>query len=163
MLEETKVVTSYTNGTNINLNTIPASNFLTSIAISTIVMCKTMKLTRNNTTLEWASDIPYYDDLVDKYCEGVHGAVLSNLLRQNVCIIYRFMEDCVLNDTNKGLYLLMHVSRDGTPLWRILIDAIKAYRTFIESEYELMDDKLLSDDFIYDKYIDDFEKLMLGD
>ena len=34
--------------------------------------------------LKSKTKIPYYDALIDDYCAGVHGAVLNNMLPENV-------------------------------------------------------------------------------
>ena len=110
MLNDTHVTTSYANGTIISMDAVSTKMFLENIAITTIAQCREMVSKKRMGVLESTTKLPYYDELIEEYCAGVHGAVLSNMLCQNVQILYRFIQDCVLNDTSRGLYLLYEKS-----------------------------------------------------
>lgn len=160
MLENTHVTTSYVNGTTINMDAISTKNFFTSLAISTIALCREIEYRKTNCMLEITAELPHYDNLVDNYCDGVHGAVIANMLNQNVQIIYRFIQDCVLNETNKGLYLMQHISRTGTPFWEILILAINEYKNLVKRRLSLFNEDINSEKFPYDRYNEQFEELI---
>lgn len=160
MLDKTHVTTSYVNGTTINMDAISTKNFLTNLAISTIALCREEEYRKNGCILETTAELPHYDNLIDDYCDGVHGAVISNMLIQNIQIIYRFIQDCVLNETNRGLYLMQHISRVGIPFWKILILAINEYKGFVERRLALFDENIDPEKFPYDRYNEQFEELM---
>ena len=160
MLENTHVTTSYVNGTTINMDAISTKNFFTSLAISTIALCREIEYRKTNCMLETTAELPHYDNLVDNYCDGVHGAVIANMLNQNVQIIYRFIQDCVLNETNRGLYLMQHTSKNAIPFWQILILAINEYKNLLNKKTALFNDELSPDKFPYDRYNERFEELM---
>lgn len=160
MLENTHVTTSYVNGTTINMDAISTKNFLTSLAISTIALCREVEYRKTNYEIETTVDMPHYDNLIDNYCDGVHGAVISNMLAQNIQIIYRFIQDCVLNETNRGLYLMQHISRTGTPFWEILILAINEYKNLVKRKLSLFNEDINSEKFPYDRYNEQFDELM---
>ena len=91
MLNDTNVVTSYTNGTTINLGAASALSFLECIAISSISMCREMICSTRFGIIECETRIPHYDSLIERYCDGVHSAVLHNMLEQNIQVLYRFV------------------------------------------------------------------------
>lgn len=160
MLDKTHVTTSYVNGTTINMDAISTKDFLTNLAISTIALCREEEYRKNGCILETTAELPHYDNLIDDYCDGVHGAVISNMLAQNIQIIYRFIQDCVLNETNRGLYLMQHTSRTGTPFWEILILAINEYKNLVKRRLSLFNEDINSEKFPYDGYNEQFEELM---
>lgn len=160
MLENTSVVTSYVNGTTINMDAISTKYFIMNLAISTIALCKECKYSKEDYCLELTAQIPHYDSLIEQYCDGIHGAVISNMLTQNIQIIYRFIQDCVLNETNRGLYLMQRVSRRDIPFWKILILAINEYKKLVERKLDLFNECIDSEKFPYDRYNEQFEELM---
>lgn len=162
MSENTKVTTSYANGTIIMMNAMATKNLLTSLAISTIAMCREEKFVRDGWLTERTTNIPHYDELIDNYCDGVHGAVLRCMLVQNVEVIYNFIADCVLNETIKGLYLMQHVSRYNIPFWKLLLLAIDEYKLLVERDCSEGNEVFKESDFKYDKYNKQFESLMNG-
>ena len=111
--------------------------------------------------LESTTKLPYYDELIEEYCAGVHGSVLSNMLCQNVQILYRFIQDCVLNDTSRGLYLLYEKSRNGEPVWKLLLLALDEYMDLVKREYEILERKIPYDFPKYNEYNKQFEELMI--
>lgn len=162
MIDSTNVTTSYCNGTTINMDAVSTKFFLENLAITTIAQCREMISKERLGTLESTTNLPHYDDLITKYCSGVHGAVLSNMLAQNVHILYNFVRDCVLNETVRGLYLLHDKSKYGEPSWKLITLAIDEYVKFVEAEYKILDKAIPRDIPEYDDYNEQFEKLMLG-
>ena len=160
MSEHTKVLTSYANGTVIMTDAVATKNLLTSLAISTIAMCKEENPVTDSLLSERNTNLPHYDALIDKYCDGFHGAVLRCMLIQNVEIIYNFIVDCVLNETTRGLYLMHHVSKYNIPYWKLLILAIEEYKLLIKRDCKSKNVEFKESDFKYDKYNDDFEAMM---
>jgi len=160
MLNDTHVVTSFANGTMIQMDAVSMKSFLENIAITTIVQCREMISKERMGTLESITKLPYYNELIEEYCSGVHGSVLSNMLCQNVQILYRFVEDCVLNETVRGLYLLYDKPRNGKPTWKLILLALSEYMEFVKREYDILGRKIPYDAIKYDKYNDRFEELM---
>ena len=162
MVDETKVTTSVCNGTTINMDAISTKYFLENLAMTTIAQCREMVSKERLGVLESTTNLPHYDDLITKYCSGVHGAVLSNMLAQNVHILYNFVRDCVLNETVRGLYLLHDKSKHGEPSWKLITLAIDEYVKFLKEEYRILGVVFPKDIPKYDEYNEEFEKLMLG-
>ena len=161
MLNDTHVTTSYANGTIISMDAVSTKMFLENIAITTIAQCREMVSKKRMGVLENTTKLPYYDELIEEYCAGVHGAVLSNMLCQNVQILYRFIQDCVLNDTSRGLYLLYEKSRNGEPVWKLLLLALDEYMDLVKREYEILERKIPYDFPKYNEYNKQFEELMM--
>lgn len=160
MVSETKVTTSYCNGTIISMEAVPTMCFLENIAITTIVQCREMISKEKLGVLERTTGLPYYDDLVTEYCPGLHGVVLANMLAQNVYILYNFVRDCVLNETVSGLHLFRNKSKNKKPVWKLITLAIDEYVKFIEREYKIRGEETPIP--AYDEYNKEFEKLMSG-
>lgn len=160
MLNDTHVTTSYANGTIISMDAVSTKIFLENIAITTIAQCREMTSKERMGVLESTTKLPYYDELIEEYCAGVHGAVLSNMLCQNVQILYRFVQDCVLNDTSRGLYLLYEKPRNGEPVWKLLLLALDEYMDLVKREYEILGKKIPYDLPKYNEYNKQFEELM---
>lgn len=162
MIDETKVTTSVCNGTTINMGAISTKYFLENLAITTIAQCREMISKEKLGVLESTTNLPHYDDLVSKYCSGVHGAILVNMLAQNIHILYNFVEDCVMNETVRGLYLWHEKSACGEPAWKLITLALDEYMKLIKKEYEILGREIPSDIPEYNEYNEKFEKLMLG-
>lgn len=160
MIKETNVTTSFVNGTIIAMDAIDTKYFLQNIAITTIVQCREMVSVENMGALESTTKLPYYDDFINKYCSGNHGAILSNMLLQNVKILYRFVQDCVINDTTRGLYLLYENLRNGEPTWRLITLALDEYMDFVKKRYETLGESVPHNHPKYNEYNEQFEKLM---
>ena len=160
MLNNTHVTTSYANGTSISMNAVSTKMFLENIAITIIAQCREMISKENMGILENTTKLPYYDELIEEYCAGIHGAVLSNMLCQNVQILYCFVQDCVLNDTSRGLYLLYDSPRNGKPTWELLLLALDEYMDLVKREYEILGRKIPYDFPKYNEYNKQFEELM---
>lgn len=147
---------------SINMDAVSTKYFLENLAITTIAQCREMISKERLGILESTTNLPHYDDLITKYCSGVHGAVLSNMLAQNVHILYNFVKDCVLNKNVRGLYLLCDKSKHGEPTWKLITLAIYEYVKFIEKEYKILGRAIPRDTPKYDEFNEEFEKLMLG-
>lgn len=163
MIDKTNVTTSYCNGTTINMDAVSSKHFLENLAITTIAQCKEMISKERLGILESTTNLPHYDDLVTKYCSGVHGAILANMLAQNIHILYNFVEDCVMNETVRGLYLWHEKSACGEPAWKLITLALDEYMKLIKKDYEILGRAFPSDIPEYNEYNERFEKLMLGE
>ena len=98
--------------------------------------------------------LEYFDNIANVYDDAVKPAQLFNLLYTKANILYKLVEDCVLNESIKGLYLFFHnKSLDGKPSVKIITDALKIYNEKMK--------EFIGDDFKKDftKYNDDFIKL----
>lgn len=160
MKNDTNVTTSFTNGTIISMDALATKFFLQNLAITTIVECLEMKSKENGGTLENCTYLQHYDDLVDYYCPGTHGAVLTNMLDQNAKILYRFVEDCVLNNTIRGLYLLHEKTKYGEPCWKLITLALDKYMNFLKKEYEMLGKRIPDTIPNYTAYNEKFTLLM---
>lgn len=160
MLNDTHVTTSYANGTIISMDAVSTKMFLENIAITIIAQCREMVSKERMGVLESTTKLPYYDELIEEYCVGVHGAVLSNMLCQNVQILYRFVQDCVLNNTSRGLYLLYDSPRNGKPVWKLLLLALDEYMDFVKRKYDILGEKVPYNMPKYNEYNKQFEELM---
>lgn len=158
-MNETQVITN-TRGTIINMDPIAAKNLLVNLAITTIIQCKEIIIKENSGVLEFKTQVPLYDNLVSHYCPGNHGAVLSNMLYQNVNVLYRFVEDCVTNGTVNGLYLLCEQSKYGEPTWKLILDALDVYMDFVQRQYDTLERKIPADYPRFNKYNEQFEELI---
>lgn len=156
---ETKVTTSYTAGTTISLDTTSALMFLENLAITTIAQCREMKSKEHMGILKSESNIPHFDVLVDKYCDGIHGAVLSNMLRQNVQVLYAFVQDCVLNETVAGLYLMRRAPRGGEPTYKLITLALEEYMELSKGEFDMLGKRMPNDFPKYCEYNERFEEM----
>ena len=155
------VTTSYANGNMIQMDTVSMKSFFENIAITIIAQCKEIVLKECMRVLESTIKLPYYDELIEEYCSGMHGVVLSNMLCQNVQILHRFVEDCVLNESVRGLYLLYDKPRNGKPTWKFVLLVLSEHMEFVKKEYELFGRKIPHGAIKYDKYNNQFEKLMM--
>lgn len=160
MLNDTHVTTSYANGTIISMDAVSVKAFLENLAITTIAQCREMINKKNMGILESTTKLPYYDELINEYCAGVHGAVLSNMLCQNVQILYRFVQDCVLNDTARGLYLLRDKPRNGEPTWKLLLLALDEYMDLVQREHDILGENIPYNFPKYNEYNKKFTELM---
>lgn len=156
---ETKVTTSYTVGTTISLGAISALTFLENLAISTIAQCREMVSREHMGILESETKIPHFDDLIEKYCDGIHGAVLSNMLHQNVEVLYAFVQDVVLNETVAGLYLMHRTPKGREPVYKLITLALEEYMKLSEKEFDMLGKRIPNDFPKYCKYNERFEEM----
>lgn len=160
MNNDISVATTYANGTTISMDGCSTKFFLIGLAVSIIAQCREMVSIESSGTLVSTTNLPHYDTLVDEFCSGVHGAVLFQMIKKNVQIIYRFVQDSVLNKTNAGLYMWFDETTDGTPVWKLLTAALDEFMKFVEKRYEILGEKVPRDMVIYNEYNERFEKLM---
>lgn len=136
MLDQTKVGTTFTTGTTINLGPIATKMFLLNTAITVIVQSKAMKCEYGEyDTKEVTLDLPEYDQFVEDYCRGIHAAFTTGMVEQYVQILYRFVQDCVLNKSVAGLYLLNDKTRHGCKFYELITKALDVYMEEVEDQY----------------------------
>lgn len=160
MIDNINVATTYANGTTISMDACSAKFFLTGLAVSVIAQCREMVSIESSGILVSTTNLPHYDALVDEYCSGVHGAVLFQMIQKNVQVIYKFVQDSVLNMTNAGLYLWFDKTTDGTPAWKLLTAALDEFMKLVEKRYEILGKKVPHDTIKYNIYNKEFEELM---
>ncbi len=112
---DSKVATSYVNGTFISLDANDALSFLVGLSITVI-----------NTVRNTVEEEDKFGDKVRRSCDhdvmhlieyynsGIPEAVYSCILQTNADILLKFVQDVVLNNTTKGLYLFYHNSNRKT-------------------------------------------------
>ena len=160
MWKDVMVSTTFTNGTDIRLDVVPAKYMIESIAMNVIIQSRLMVDIEDAGNIKSKTKIPYYDALIDDYCAGVHGAVLNNMLPENVKVLYYFVQDCVLNESANGLYLLKEKSKKGEPEWKLIILALDEYMDCMKQKYALLGKEIPDNLVKYNEYNEKFEKLM---
>ena len=124
----TKVATSYANGTIIEMDANDALNFLVGLSITVI-----------NTVRDTIEEEDKFGDKVRKSCDpdvmhlieyynsGVPEAIYSCILQTNANILLKFVQDVVLNETTRGLYLFYHTSnhRNGVAPYDLIVKALE--------------------------------------
>ena len=125
---DTKVATSYANGTIIEMDANDALNFLVGLSITVI-----------NTVRDTIEEEDKFGDKVRKSCDpdvmhlieyynsGVPEAIYSCILQTNANILLKFVQDVVLNETTRGLYLFYHTSnhRNGVAPYDLIVKALE--------------------------------------
>lgn len=166
MLDQTKVGTTFTTGTTINLGPIATKMFLLNTAITVIVQTKSMKCEYGEyDTKEITLDLPEYDQFVEDYCRGVHASFTTGMVEQYVQILYRFVQDCVLNRSVAGLYLLNETPRHGYKFkfYELITKALDVYMEEVEHQYYIFGEE---DKFKklpkYNEYNEEFLALFKG-
>ena len=124
---DTKVVTSYTNGTIIEMDANDALNFLVGLSITVINTVRDTIEEENEigdkVTKSCDRDVMH---LIEYYNSGVPGAIYSCILQTNADILLKFVQDVVLNDTTSGLYLFYHKSRmNGAAPYDLIVKALE--------------------------------------
>ena len=125
---DTKVVTSYTNGTIIEMDANDALNFLVGLSITVI-----------NTVRDTIEEENKFGDKVRKSCDpdvmhlieyynsGIPETIYSCILQTNADILLKFVQDVVLNETTRGLYLFYYTSNDrnGVAPYDLIVKALE--------------------------------------
>ena len=157
MKQDTFVTTSFTTGMTINMDAIASKMFLTSIATSLISQARSIKYIKIEDFVDVSTNLPHYNSLIEDYCAGVPSAHLISAMQQNAEILFRFVEDCVRNDTKRGLYLLTDISRTDKRYWELIPTALDEYTEFCKT---LAKKRGTTHTPYYNQYNEDFEKLM---
>lgn len=64
--------------------------------------------------------------LIHYYNAGVPEAIYNNILQTNADILLKFVQDVVLNDAARGLYLFYHMSRkNGAAPYDLVVRALE--------------------------------------
>lgn len=127
---DTKVTTSYSNGTIINLDANDAINFL--IGLSITVINTVRNIIEGEKENEFGDKVTKYTDpnvmhLIQHYSSGIPEAVYSCILQTNADILLKFVQDVVLNNTTRGLYLFYNRSNDknGAAPYDLVVKALE--------------------------------------
>lgn len=158
-MNDTQVMTNM-NGTVINMDTIAAKNMLIQTAITTLTLCKEVEITKESGRMECSTDSPTYEGLINHYCPGNRTDIILSLLQQNAELLYCFIEDCVTNNTVNGLYLLTEFSKCNVPAWKVIVDALDGYVTFVHRFYDILGKEAPNIAIKYNKYNKEFSELM---
>lgn len=125
---DTKVATSYANGTILQMDANDALNFLVGLSITVINTVRDTIEEKNEigdmVTKSCDRDVMH---LIEYYNSGIPGAVYSGILQTNADILLKFVQDVVLNDTTRGLYLFYHASnsRNGAAPYDLVARALE--------------------------------------
>ena len=125
---DTKVTTSYANGTIIGLDANDALNFLIGLSITVINTVRDTIEEENKfggkVTKSCDHDVMY---LIEHYNSGIPEAIYSCILQTNADILLKFVQDVVLNDTTRGLYLFYHNSsrRNNVAPYDLIVKALE--------------------------------------
>ncbi len=124
----TKVTTSYANGTIIGLDACDALNFIVGLSITVIDTVRDT-IEEENKFGDKITKSCDYDvmHLIEYYNSGVPEAIHSCILQTNADILLKFVQDVVLNDTTKGLYLFCHRSnrKNGAASYDLVVKALE--------------------------------------
>lgn len=123
----TKVTTSYANGTIINLDANDALNFIVGLSITVINTVRDTIEEENKigdkVTRSCDHDVMH---LIEYYNSGVPEAIYNCILQTNADILLKFVQDIVLNDTTRGLYLFYNKSRrNGAAPYDLVVKALE--------------------------------------
>lgn len=125
---DAKVTTSYANGTIIGLDANDALNFLVGLSINVINTIRDA-VEEENQFGEKITKSCDYDvmHLIEYYNSGIPEAIYSCILQTNVDILLKFVQDVVLNDTTRGLYLFYHRSshKNGAAPYDLVVKALE--------------------------------------
>lgn len=125
---DTKVATSYANGTILQMDANDALNFLVGLSI-TVINTVRDATEEENEIGDMVTKSCDYDvmHLIEYYNSGIPGAVYSNILQTNADILLKFVQDIVLNETTRGLYLFYHTSnsRNGAAPYDLVVKALE--------------------------------------
>lgn len=125
---DTKVVTSYAHGTMIQMDANDALNFLVGLSITVINTVRDTIEEKNKigdmVTKSCDHDVMH---LIEYYNSGIPGAVYTGILQTNADILLKFVQDIVLNETTRGLYLFYHTSnsRNGAAPYDLVVKALE--------------------------------------
>ena len=125
---DTKVTTSYANGTIISLDANDALNFLLGLSITVINTVRDTIEEKNSfgdtVTKSCDHDVMH---LIEYYNSGIPEAIHSCILQTNADILLKFVQDIVLNETTRGLYLFYHRSshKNGAAPYDLVVKALE--------------------------------------
>lgn len=125
---DAKVVTSFTNGTMIEMDANDALNFLVGLSITIINTVRDSIEEENkfgNKVIKSCDHDTMH--LIEYYNSGVPEAMYSCILQTNANILLNFVQDVVLNDTTSGLYLFYHDSnrKSGAAPYDLIVKALE--------------------------------------
>lgn len=125
---DTKVATTYANGTIIGLDANDAINFIIGLSITVINTVRDTIEEEN----EFGDKVTKSNDhdvmhLIEYYNSGIPRAVYSNILQTNADILLKFVQDVVLNETTSGLYLFYSTSnrKNGAAPYDLVVKALE--------------------------------------
>ena len=158
---DTKVVTSYANGTIIEMDANDALNFLVGLSITVI-----------NTVRDTIEEEDKFGDKVRKSCDpdvmhlieyynsGVPEAIYSCILQTNADILLKFVQDVVLNETIRGLYLFYYTSnhRNGVAPYDLIVKALEDVHQYYMAYGN--DDYKRNKNNYFNRYNDEFMNLI---
>lgn len=126
-MSDTKVTTSYANGTTITLDANDALHFIVGLSIAVINTVRDAYEEENEignkVTKSCDHDVMH---LIHYYNAGVPEAIYNNILQTNADILLKFVQDVVLNDAARGLYLFYHMSRkNGAAPYDLVVKALE--------------------------------------
>lgn len=110
---DAKVMTSYVHGTVINMDACDTLNFMTGLAITVI-----NDVARVHEETNQFDRVVYYSSdedimgMISTYVQGVPEAIHSSILQTNGSILLSFVQDIVLNESTRGLYLFYNKRRN---------------------------------------------------
>lgn len=153
------VVTSVTHGTSIHMDACCTLKTMRAIALSLLSFCDNARLRNQSGILLTEANNGKIDFYVERYCHGVHGAILNRSYEGFADILYNFVLDCVKNQSVNGLYLWYEKTLDGYAGYEIITHALEVYDEFITHQYEVMNEKRPHNSKNYAEFNDRFKEL----
>lgn len=125
---DTKVATNYANGTIIGLDACDALNSIIGLSI-TVINTVRDTIEEENKLGDKVTKSSDHDvmHLIEYYNSGIPEAIHSCILQTNADILLKFVQDVVLNDTTRGLYLFYHNSnrRNNAAPYDLIVKALE--------------------------------------
>lgn len=153
---------------NLSMDPCMMTNWVTSLAISTIILCNRVKKNDvaedSNVRSRFRDDgyavrgLEDVDELIHSHCEGNHDAVLLCMLNNNVMLLRAF-EEAVMQIKDRKVainytILLKHRGREcGFPQYYLIVTAIEAYLRMRGTDFPCYEDFINSND-VFEKYME---------
>lgn len=158
-MRDTKVLTSVSYGTCICMDACDTLSMMRGLSLSLISYCESVKMKENHGILVSEANNGRTDYYIEKYCNGVHGAVLNHTYRQIADTLHAFVRDCVENRSVRGLFLFRDRSIHGNPGYKIITVALDMYDDLIDKQYEIMGEGRPHDQKTFSEFNAMFEHL----
>lgn len=147
---------------NLSMDPCMMTNWVTSLAISTIILCNRVEKSSRFRKYEYAvSGLEDVDALIYTHCEGNHDAVLFCMLDNNVMLLRAFEEAIMQIKDRKAAInytvLLKHRGREsGFPQYCLIVTAINAYLGMRGPDFPCYEDFINSNDE-FEKYMENLD------
>ena len=159
-MSEINVATTFATGTTIHMDAVETLNFIELTAITVIRMSDEIENNYNSDMHIFESKCPSIDAWIESYTSGVHGAILINMYCNYVDILHRFVQDIVLNESVRGLYLMRRENKLNFTVGDLICLALEIAQLFSERRAEIAGVRCTTNFTDYNKQ---FNEMMKGE